>query len=334
MYDSWRDWTTHERWTHNRIWQCAEHPSVSFTTAASYSQHLREAHDLDSFEVGLDQLVSMGETALDDVTRSCPFCLNTPGDTSQLRNHIATHLQRIALFTLPRSLDYDDDDDDDDDLEDVSIKANALQNQSQELGSVGGQLASDQSYDADDRVVQASPRTLTQIGALGSHLESSALNSLAQDSSVERWVDHLDSITPHTRQQQSPPKRDHKSSDDKVDEVYEKDFLGDDEEGSLSVKKGERLAKATIPQSSYLLGVHRSLDSKKVRFSWQPFIIPSHIVQGKDEVLQSGASRYRDQNIPQVGATKSTQSVAWANHDQISRQVGATKSTQCAKLLT
>ena len=40
--------------------------------------------------------------------RPCPFCLCTLESLEELQAHVATHLQRIALFALPRSTEADD----------------------------------------------------------------------------------------------------------------------------------------------------------------------------------------------------------------------------------
>ena len=134
LYDSWKDWITHERWAHNKIWCCPTHPSEKFNSALSFKQHLQDDCYQTLPEAELDRLVSANETFSNDVTQGCPFCLCNIEDAHKFQNHIATHLQRIALFALPRSINIEDASE----AGSFSSKANVVGNTSQNLGSRGG----------------------------------------------------------------------------------------------------------------------------------------------------------------------------------------------------
>lgn len=56
----------------------------------------------------LNNIVSASETVSTLPDRDCPFCLHAADSLDELQNHIATHLQRVALFALPRSTDLKD----------------------------------------------------------------------------------------------------------------------------------------------------------------------------------------------------------------------------------
>ena len=130
VYDSWKDWTTHERWAHNKAWRCAEHTNDSYYSAVTFKEHLRQDHNQAPTESELDQLLHVSEITSDNVIRGCPFCHCTIHDAHQLSNHIATHLQRVALFALPRSHDIQDASE----AGSSSSQANALDRGSQNLG--------------------------------------------------------------------------------------------------------------------------------------------------------------------------------------------------------
>ena len=108
VYDSWKDWTTHERWTHNKAWRCTQHTNDLYFSALTFKQHLHQEHSpvLSGSEV--EEALRTSEIVSDAVARACPLCNCSMSDSSQLQNHIATHLQRIALFALPRSHDIQD----------------------------------------------------------------------------------------------------------------------------------------------------------------------------------------------------------------------------------
>ena len=145
----------------------------------------------------------MAETVIEDIARPCPFCLHTLEGVEQLRNHIATHLLRIALFTLPRALDIDEESE----ADELSVKANALDLESQNLGSTeqqGGaglpdsdetleaQPANGEPADYDEPFAYVSTRS-TSSGFL---LNSDSLKSLSQEDLTDRVASHIDSIQP------------------------------------------------------------------------------------------------------------------------------------------
>ena len=109
MYDNWRDWATHEQWTHNRIWYCVKHPGETYLTALDFKTHLSQQHQKEP-SLNLDVAVAAGATVSSSQDRPCPFCLYVPerGDTMQMQIHIASHLQRVALFALPNSTGLED----------------------------------------------------------------------------------------------------------------------------------------------------------------------------------------------------------------------------------
>ena len=91
-----------------------------------------EDHSESLSGLGLDRLTYISEAVSETVTRDCPFCLCSLEDSHGLRNHIATHLQRIALFALLRSTEFEDASQDD---HFSSSKADAVGQASRESGS-------------------------------------------------------------------------------------------------------------------------------------------------------------------------------------------------------
>jgi len=130
LYDNWKDWSTHERWAHSKIWRCAKHPLEVYSSLPSFKQHLHDDYGQSLPESELARLISESETVSEDVSRDCPFCLwNGAEDAMSLQTHIATHLQRIALFALPRSINVRDASS----VGDVSLRSNVIDHGSQKL---------------------------------------------------------------------------------------------------------------------------------------------------------------------------------------------------------
>ncbi|OAL28229.1 hypothetical protein AYO22_02935 [Fonsecaea multimorphosa] len=87
-------------------------PYVStFPTVAAYKHHIRDMHESNGTELESTELLRIGESAPEVADRPCPICLADIPEAKDLQQHIAAHLIRIALFSLPRSTDADVDTD-------------------------------------------------------------------------------------------------------------------------------------------------------------------------------------------------------------------------------
>lgn len=99
LYDTRDDWIQHEMSTHQRIFRCFEHEEEVFTTMAAYDEHVREYH-------GQSAVSSKFATSImRNAHRSCPVCSVVLGSIQKLQSHIALHLERFAMFALPRHTD-------------------------------------------------------------------------------------------------------------------------------------------------------------------------------------------------------------------------------------
>jgi tetratricopeptide (TPR) repeat protein len=109
QYDTRQDWIAHEDSYHRKVWRCPEHPGEFFPQLGLYRAHLENRH-LDYTNDGVQKaMITTGESTLTVPDRCCPICLYAPQNLSELQKHIALHLERIALFALPRSLCVVDD---------------------------------------------------------------------------------------------------------------------------------------------------------------------------------------------------------------------------------
>lgn len=102
---------------HFIVWSCraVEHAGLTFETAADLEQHFRSQHAGAFVEDQLGSLVDQGAQPVANPFPVCPLCHDDldPADrsstissspdtyTHKIRQHIALHLEEIALLSLP-----------------------------------------------------------------------------------------------------------------------------------------------------------------------------------------------------------------------------------------
>ncbi|KAL9615713.1 MAG: hypothetical protein Q9160_009315 [Pyrenula sp. 1 TL-2023] len=91
QFDAFHDWAAHEIQVHE----------MGSASPSQRSKTLQHNSDRSIFE----------ESEAHSVRKQCPICLQMVQKEDLLRNHIAFHLHRIALFALPRLTAVNDDED-------------------------------------------------------------------------------------------------------------------------------------------------------------------------------------------------------------------------------
>lgn len=108
MYNSRGAWLHHEAQVHRRVWRCFEHNDL-FKSSEALENHLGTAHrDLGNFQI--QSMVDLGHASTIDDRTTCPFCLSDGPFQSSLANHMAFHMEKLAAFSVPRSMGVDDED--------------------------------------------------------------------------------------------------------------------------------------------------------------------------------------------------------------------------------
>ena len=109
LYDSWEEWTRHEQWAHQqRIWRCLEHPQHEYVELAAYEDHVRTHHAASMHQLLSSELLKSQESVSQVCDRPCPFCQCEFERPVDLQQHIAGHLESIALLALPNLDDIDE----------------------------------------------------------------------------------------------------------------------------------------------------------------------------------------------------------------------------------
>jgi hypothetical protein len=140
------DWLNHTQWQHIIIWSCQSvgHESEFFDSSADFERHMKQKHDGEFSEQQLPFLVDKSARpapdtfaalararrsigASGDITKLCPLCpfsadepdmqsQSTPSSLSdgngdgvfkKILNHIVSHMESIALLSLPAGGDLD-----------------------------------------------------------------------------------------------------------------------------------------------------------------------------------------------------------------------------------
>ncbi|CCD46248.1 similar to transcription factor Zn, C2H2 [Botrytis cinerea T4] len=95
QYDTRQDWISHENSSHRNFDQ--------------YRDHLQTKHSNYATDETGNLMNKAGESTFISPDRCCPICLLSIETLKALQSHIALHLERFALFSLPRSIDRDDE---------------------------------------------------------------------------------------------------------------------------------------------------------------------------------------------------------------------------------
>ncbi|KAH7174588.1 uncharacterized protein B0J16DRAFT_348844 [Fusarium flagelliforme] len=107
MYATRHDWIYHEMQMHRRQWKCQK-CHVGFHNKISMADHLKKSHT-ESATSQLAIFLEMSERPLDDDYRmECVLCTSQLA-LSRLLDHLAQHMEEIALFVLPSLSDEDED---------------------------------------------------------------------------------------------------------------------------------------------------------------------------------------------------------------------------------
>lgn len=126
MFESRTSWFNHEMDLHRKQWQCNTTGHLTYSDESAFRRHLAEQHkDWISGSHSQSIINSCEQRRIPECTE-CPFC-RVPRQTSdntnsrddigdpkmipaaKLKQHLAQHMERLALFTLPSTC-FDPDD--------------------------------------------------------------------------------------------------------------------------------------------------------------------------------------------------------------------------------
>lgn len=86
-----------------------DHANATFTSKKDYEIHIQKEHSDASKYLRSPELLKAGESTRLQSDRPCPICGKEMPFALDLQYHIALHLERLALYSLPRSTGREDD---------------------------------------------------------------------------------------------------------------------------------------------------------------------------------------------------------------------------------
>lgn len=99
MFESQEDWYNHETQQHRLDYSCNVKDHEQYTNVREFRSHMNEEHNVQFNDEQLKFQLSMFSRPTQRKSGICPLCMES---TVQLKGHLARHLERIALFALPR----------------------------------------------------------------------------------------------------------------------------------------------------------------------------------------------------------------------------------------
>ncbi|KAL7915417.1 hypothetical protein GGI35DRAFT_436809 [Trichoderma velutinum] len=97
LYDSRDDWIQHETSEHQSVFRYPKSKEDIFATLALSEQRAQKYYNEDAMPS------NFAISATTNFYRSCPVCSADLETNQKLQSHIALHLERFAMFSLPRS---------------------------------------------------------------------------------------------------------------------------------------------------------------------------------------------------------------------------------------
>ena len=101
LYVTRHDWLYHEAQLHRRSWICISDCNERFLTPESLKRHILECHSETITASQVPVLLKMCERPADPGKSAiCSLCGSEEMDLSKINNHVASHLEELALFVL------------------------------------------------------------------------------------------------------------------------------------------------------------------------------------------------------------------------------------------
>ena len=105
MFLTRREWFAHELKFHRKEWNCNDCNSA-FATEKDILDHLHQNHP-DACNAVLLPIILTGCSRVPTLDQQCLLCAGT-FPASKIKNHVARHLQQLALYSLPRREDLEE----------------------------------------------------------------------------------------------------------------------------------------------------------------------------------------------------------------------------------
>ena len=98
MFESREDWYDHEVQQHRLEYSCNVKTHQQYSDIREFKSHMHEEHNVQIDDNQPQSQLSMFSRPAQHLSGVCPLCMQS---TRYLKDHLARHLERIALYALP-----------------------------------------------------------------------------------------------------------------------------------------------------------------------------------------------------------------------------------------
>ncbi len=106
MFGNREDWYKHETQEHRFEYSCNTEGHERMNDVAEFRSHMDTEHNVKFRDDQLSSQLTMFARPTRQLSGICPLCNQAK---SRLKRHLGRHLERIALFSLPRQVDTEDE---------------------------------------------------------------------------------------------------------------------------------------------------------------------------------------------------------------------------------
>lgn len=107
LFSTQKSWIDHESTIHRGVWRCYQHPE-HYESADGLRAHFLTVHSDSLVTSQIEGLIPISRVGLPDNRPFCPVCFMIPPFADGLEAHVANHLERFSLFSLPCTSDIED----------------------------------------------------------------------------------------------------------------------------------------------------------------------------------------------------------------------------------
>ena len=104
------EWFEHELQKHRKVWRCKDHCGETFVSGTAFAQHLSGKLDIPITRIDEELIAELSSTAADESTAfQCTLCRRSIVGAANLKSHLGSHLESIALAPMTSDEDVAQD---------------------------------------------------------------------------------------------------------------------------------------------------------------------------------------------------------------------------------
>jgi hypothetical protein len=104
-YSTLEEWNAHIRSSHGQVFRCLFGCTQTITTRSTFEDHLRAEHRTQFTDAELPTLIELCKKhQLNNIATRCPFCGEVLASAERYYQHLANHMEDLALLSLMPSL--------------------------------------------------------------------------------------------------------------------------------------------------------------------------------------------------------------------------------------